>query len=170
MAERAPRVDLDERFSSPGATPTPWAAARDLLKDAKVYWISTVRPDGRPHVTPMAGVWVDEVLYFTTGGRERKAMNLAENTNCVVTTGSNAFDGLDVVIEGQAVRVTDEETLRHLAVAYTVKYDDFFGFQVRDGALHAAGSQDEGLAFELRPTKAFGFAKGEVFSQTRYRF
>jgi general stress protein 26 len=170
MADRTPRVDVDPRFSSPGAAPTPWSDARALLDDAKVYWLSTVRPDGRPHVTPMAGVWVDDALFFTTGEHERKAMNLAENTNCVVTTGSSAFDGLDVVVEGEAVRVTDEALLRHLAVAYTVKYNDFFGFEVRDGALRAAGADDKGLAFELRTTKAFAFTKGEVFSQTRYRF
>ena len=73
----------------------------------QIYWLSTVRPDGRPHVTPIAAVWLDGALHFCTGPTERKAKNLARNRYCVVTTGTNALEGLDVVIEGEAVRVTD---------------------------------------------------------------
>ena len=39
----------------------------------------------------------DDALYFTTGRTERKAKNLAQNPHCVVTTGCNVLDGLDVV-------------------------------------------------------------------------
>jgi len=66
--------------------------------------------------------------------------------------------------------VTDQARLRRLADAYVAKYDQLFVFEVRDGALWIEGSEDPGMAFELRPTKAFGFGKGESFSQTRWRF
>jgi nitroimidazol reductase NimA-like FMN-containing flavoprotein (pyridoxamine 5'-phosphate oxidase superfamily) len=167
---RTPRTDLDARYGSEGATPTPWAEARDHLATAKVYWISTVRPDGRPHVTPMAAIWLDDALHFTTGEHERKALNLAANPRCVVTTGTNELDGLDVVVEGEAVRVTDEARLRRLAEAYVTKYDQLFVFEVVDGGFRTDGAEDLGLAFELLPAKAFGFGKGDQFSQTRYRF
>ena len=167
---RTPRTDLDARYGSDGATATPWAEARDHLATAKVYWISTVRPDGRPHVTPMAAIWLDDALHFTTGEHERKALNLAANPRCVVTTGTNALDGLDVVVEGEAVRVTDEARLRRLAEAYITKYDQLFMFDVVDGGFRTGGADDLGLAFELVPAKVFSFGKGDQFSQTRYRF
>ena len=164
-----PVAELDARFGDPGASPTPWSEARALLETAKVYWLSTVRPDGRPHVTPIAAVWVDGALHFTTGKAERKAKNLERNAQVVATTGSNLLEGLDVVVEGEAVLVTDEARLQRLADAYISKYDDLFVFHVRDKALWIEGSEDPGLAFELRPTKAFGFSKAP-YSQTRWRF
>jgi pyridoxamine 5'-phosphate oxidase-like protein len=164
-----PVAELDARFGDPGATPTSWSEARGLLDSAKVYWLSTVRPDGRPHVTPIAAVWVDGALHFTTGKAERKAKNLERNTQVVATTGSNLLEGLDVVVEGEAVPVTGEARLQRLADAYIAKYDDLFVFQVRDNALWIEGSEDPGLAFEVRPTKAFGFGK-TPYSQTRWRF
>ena len=170
MTEKEPIAELDPRFSDPNATPTPWADALEQLVQAKAYWLSTVRPDGRPHVTTVAAVWVDGTLHFTTGQSERKAQNLAQNTNCVITTGTNAFEGLDVVVEGKAVLVTDEARLQRLADGYIAKYDQLFVFLVRDGALWIDGSEDPGLAYEVKPTKAFGFAKGDPFSQTRWLF
>jgi nitroimidazol reductase NimA-like FMN-containing flavoprotein (pyridoxamine 5'-phosphate oxidase superfamily) len=78
MAENLPITELEPQFSSDDATATPWAEAREVLAAAKVYWLSTVRPDGRPHVTPTAAVWLDDALYFSTGQAERKARNLAK--------------------------------------------------------------------------------------------
>jgi hypothetical protein len=170
MAGKEPTAELEPQFSSEGATPTPWAEAQAQLQEAKAYWLSTVRPDGRPHVTTIAAVWLDGALHFTTGESERKAKNLAHNPHCAVTTGTDAFEGLDIVIEGEAVRITDEARLRRLAEAYLPKYGRTFVFDVRDGALWIEGSKDPGLAFEVRATKAFGFGKGESFSQTRWRF
>jgi nitroimidazol reductase NimA-like FMN-containing flavoprotein (pyridoxamine 5'-phosphate oxidase superfamily) len=170
MAEKEPAAELEPHFSSDDATATPWAEARERLATAKVYWLSTVRPDGRPHVTPVAAVWLDDALYFTTGQTERKAKNLALNPRCVVTTGCNVLEGLDVVVEGDAVRVTDEARLRQLADGYVAKYDQLFRFTVRDGAFYLEGGETEVLVYELAPTRAFGFGKGESFSQTRWRF
>jgi Pyridoxamine 5'-phosphate oxidase len=163
-------TDVHPQFSSPDAMPTPWSDAAGQMDAAKAYWISTVRPDGRPHVTTIAGIWLDSTFYFTTGETERKAANLATNPHVVVTTGTSAFAGVDVVIEGEAIRVTDDVTLQRLADAYRVKYDDMFGFTVRDGGLHGGATPDAGLTFVVRATTAFAFGKGEVFSQTRYRF
>jgi hypothetical protein len=170
MPEKEPVAELLPQFSSDDATPTPWAQARERLAKAKVYWLSTVRPDGRPHVTPIAAVWLDDALYFSTGQTERKAKNLALNSRCVITTGCNVLEGLDLVVEGDAVRVTYETRLRRLADGYAEKYDQLFRFTVRDGAFYAEGGESEVLVYELAYTTAFGLGKGDSFSQTRWRF
>jgi general stress protein 26 len=162
-------TELDARYSDPRATATEWAAVQDTLAAAPLSWLSTVRPDGRPHVTPLITVLLDGAVHFCTGGHERKALNLAGNPHCVLTTGSNALDeGLDLVLEGTAVRVTDEARLRRLAEAYEEKYGSDWHFDVRDGAFHGDGG-GPALVFAVAPTTAFGFAKAP-YGQTRWRF
>jgi len=170
MTQAEPTNELDARFSSDDAVPSRWSDARDRLRDASIYWLTTVRTDGRPHVTPLIAVWLDEALYFCTGPTEQKAKNLVENTSCVLTTGTNAMDeGLDVVLEGDAVRVRDRATLARLADAYERKYGSTWRFGVGDEAF-LNGEHGEALVFEVTPTKVLGFGKGEPFSQTRWRF
>ena len=169
MAEKEPVTELAPQFSSDDATATPWSEARGRLEQADVYWLSTVRPDGHPHVTPLIAVWLDGALYFCTGPSERKARNLARNAHCVVTTGCNALDeGLDLVVEGDTARVTDEAKLQRIADVYESKYGSDWRFTVRDGAFHGDAG-NVALVYEVRPTTAFGFGKGEPFSQTRWR-
>jgi Pyridoxamine 5'-phosphate oxidase len=55
-------------FSEPDSTPTPWATGMERLRAADTYWLSTVRPDGRPHVTPLIAVWHRQALWFATKG------------------------------------------------------------------------------------------------------
>jgi hypothetical protein len=169
MTGHEPVTELDPQFSSKDATATPWSVARERLERAPIYWLSTVRPDGRPHVTPLIAVWLDGALHFCTGPSERKAKNLAGNAHCVLTTGSDALDeGLDLVLEGDAVRVSDEGRLQGLAATYVAKYGSDWQFTVRDGAFHGEGG--EALVYAVAPTTAFGFGKGDPFSQTRWRF
>ena len=163
-----PVVELDGRYSDDSAAATEWALARDGLAGAEVFWLSTVRPDGRPHVTPLIGVWMDDALYFCTGPAERKARNLAENPHVVLTTGSNSLDGgLDLVVEGDAQRVSADARLSRIAQAYLSKYGSEWRFDVRDGAFFHAGGR--ALVYRVAPSTVFGFGKGR-FSQTRYRF
>ena len=168
MAHNEPADEFDARYSSSGATATTWAEAREVLRSAEVYWLSTVRPEGRPHVTPLLSVWMDGSLFFCTGGGERKAMNLVTNPHCVLTTGCNGLDsGVDLVVEGDAVRVSDDATLQRLAAGYLTKYGSDWHFDVREGAFHGEGG--EAVVYEVAPVTAFAFGKGE-FSQTRWRF
>ena len=177
MIRKEPTAELDSQFSSDAAAPIPWVEGRKRLEGAEVYWISTVRLDGRPHVTPLLSVWLDGALYFCTGPDERKAKNLVRNPHCILTTGCNALDeGLDMAVEGDAVRVTNNATLGHVADAYLSKYGSGWRFAVRDGAFyHNPGSlweTDTGAAwvYEVSPKKVFGFGKGEPFSQARWLF
>jgi hypothetical protein len=170
MAETEPATTLQRRFSSDDATATAWASARERLASAEVYWLSTVRPDGRPHVTPLVAVWLEGAVYFCTGPDERKAKNLAGNARCAITTGCNTIgEGLDLVIEGDATRVRDEPTLQRVADRFATKYGAPFTFTVQDGAFRNSEG-GEALVYAVAPSAAFGFGKGETFSQTRWRF
>jgi general stress protein 26 len=163
-----PVTTLDARFSSPDATATSWEQARNDLEQAEIYWLTTVRPDGRPHVTPLIAIWQDEALHFATGPGEQKAKNLASNAHCIITTGCNHInEGLDLVIEGEAAQVQDEARLQRLANSYKSKYD--WDFTVREGALYN-DQGGEALVYAIVPRKVLGFGKGETFSQTRWRF
>ncbi len=171
MPTMTTETTLDPRFSSEDATPTDWATALDQLRGAKTYQLTTVRPDGRPHQTTIGGVWVDEVFSFTTSSGEQKAHNLeAGNDHVIVTAGNSGWDGMDVILEGDAVDVTDPDRLGRLVDAWRHKYDDWFGFRLVDGKFTAPGAIGAVLVYDVRARKAFGFAKGETFSQTRWRF
>jgi hypothetical protein len=160
---------LDTRFSAPAAQATPWSDTERALEQAELYWITTVRADGRPHVTPLIGVWFDGAMHFTTGLEEQKARNLARNAHVALTTGTNTWDqGLDVVVEGRAVRVTDAGALAALAAAIEAKYGDVWHFDVGDGVfLHSAGAH-EAAAFRVDATKVMAFGK-DPHAQTTYR-
>jgi nitroimidazol reductase NimA-like FMN-containing flavoprotein (pyridoxamine 5'-phosphate oxidase superfamily) len=169
MVERSPTTELDARFSDPGTQPTAWDTTRAALEDADIFWITTVRHDGRPHVTPLVAVWLDGAVHFCTGEAEQKAVNLRANPEVVLATGCNDWRrGLDVVVEGEAVRVTDDGMLARLATAWAAKWDGQWQFEARNGAFHHADG-GEALVFRVTPTKVLAFGKG-TFTHTRHRF
>ena len=160
--------EIDSRFSDHGAAATPWSEVAEVLEHAELYRLSTVRTDGRPHVTPLIGVAKDETVHFCTGLREQKARNLERNPQVALTTGNNTWDrGLDVVVEGTAVRVVDRDALQQLANAYEAKYGRAWHFDVGDGVFRSSGG--DAAVFRIEPTKVLAFAK-EPHAQTTYRF
>src|SRR5688500_11946640 len=164
-----PVPEQDIRFGDPESPPTPWADVLGVLETAELFWISTVRSDGRPHVTPLPAVWQDGRLHFCTGPPEQKAGNLARNPHVALTTGTNRWTaGLDVVVEGGPLRVTDSSRLRMLADPWRSKYHGGWDVPVADGAFHH-GDGGTAVVFAVAPTKVLAFAKGR-FAQTRYRF
>jgi general stress protein 26 len=163
-----PTAELNTDFSSPGATAPPWSRVEDVLARSEMFWLSTVRRDGRPHVTPLPAVWLDDTLHFCTGDQEQKARNLWHDPRCVLTTGTNALhSGLDVVVEGTAVRVTRHAMLHRLAELWKSKLG--WDFEVdADSFRDPAGRT--GLVYGVTPAKVLAFGRGDPFSQTRYRF
>src|SRR5689334_21108332 len=105
-----PTGQIDSRYGDASATAPAWRDIEQLLTDAQLYWIVTVRRDGRPHAVPLVGVWRDDAFHFCTGAEEQKQRNLDANQQVAVTTGSTGANGWgvgkDVVVEGSAVRVT----------------------------------------------------------------
>lgn len=122
-------------------------------------------------MTPLLAVWTGGALYFATGDQERKARNLHGNHHCVMTTGTNVLDGLDITIEGHAELVRDPAERTATADAYEGKYGDLLtspdstwyglGDTIRSGKV---------LLYRIDPEAGFAFGKGEAYSQTRYRF
>src|SRR6188472_3259264 len=110
--------EIDPRYGDASATPPPWDAVERLLTGAQLYWIISVRADGRPHAVPLVGVWHEGAFAFCTGPHEQKALNLDGNSHVAVTTGSTGAGGWDsgveLVVEGSAVRVTDPGGLQSL--------------------------------------------------------
>jgi len=167
---------MDERnIASNGAPLIPWDQAREQFEEdasldprRRAHWLATVRPDGRPHVMPVWAVWVSGAFYFTTGATTRKGKNLAHNSYCVITVAKPTPEGLDLVVEGSATKVSDEAKLRQIAEVYAS-----LGWPttVRDGTFHADfGAPSAGPApfdvYEVLPTTVFGLGDGA----TRWSF
>ena len=174
---RTPTTALDSRFSEPGASPTPWEDTVRVLEAGQLFWLTTVRVDGRPHVTPLVAVWLDGAIHFSTGVDEQKAHNLGANPHVILTTGCSDWEqGLDVVVEGTATLTTDHATLQRLADAWRTKWDGQWDYDVHNGAFRgrtasgggAAGAGREAVVYSVVPTKILAFSKG-TFTQTRYR-
>jgi len=83
--------------------------------DHHTWWLATVDADGRPHVTGVGVEWMDGHAYFTGGPRSRKIRNIERDPRCAFGI---TMSGLDVSIEGRAVRVTDDAKLQQVAVLF----------------------------------------------------
>jgi hypothetical protein len=153
-------------FSTDAATLKPWERARACLAAAPKVWLTTVRPDGRPHTAPVLLVWADGVPCLTSRPGSRKSLNLAGNAHCVITASD---DGLDLVVEGEAARVRDDTGVRRVADAFQEKYD--WEFTVRSGTVAAdprPGSPEYAF-YRITPTRAFGYG-ADGLTATRWRF
>src|SRR5438270_12598120 len=151
MGEQEPRST-----EAMGPQALAWAQTRAQLAGTRFYFLATVRPDGRPHVRPMLGVWVDGAFYTTSNPTARKARNLDNDGRCTVTART---EHLDIVIEGNATHVTDDATLQRVADAYYDKYG--WPVTVKDGAYDAPyGAPTAGPP----PYKLFAIAPETVFA------
>lgn len=97
-----------------------WSWAVERLTNSHDYWVATTWPDGRPHVTPVWGVWLDDALWFSCGHRSRKARNLTRDPRCSITT-DNAYE--PVVIDGVAAFRSTLDDARRFTDASNAKYE-----------------------------------------------
>jgi general stress protein 26 len=165
-----PVTSIDSRYSSPGAIAATWDETREVLESAELFWVVTVRADGRPHATPVTAAWAEGAVWFSTGAEEQKFLNLRSNSHVIIMTGCNQWDnGLDVIVEGEAVQVTDDAVLARAARAFVNKWDGRWRFTVRDGGFRDDGSVGAEV-FAVTPSKVFAHAKGDPFGATTHRF
>jgi hypothetical protein len=168
------------------ADATPWAEARERLEKPekyRTYWVTTIDPDGLPHVMPVIGLWLDGAFYFISGESSRKGRNLASNPECVMTVGMSTLPALDLVVEGKAIRVTDAAKLQRVAAGYSSELH--WPLTVRNDGVFGPNAPTAGpppyAVYELRPATAFGLPgltgmdkKGKrrkpPISPTRWRF
>lgn len=138
----------------------PWSWARERLERSHDYWVATTRTDGRPHVMPVWGVFVDDALWFSSSRGSRKARNLAANPRCAIST-DNAYE--PVVIEGTAELVEDLAAITSFVITINDKDHtdyavDFF-------------NAPENACFVVHPTWAFGLTESDFTgSPTRWVF
>jgi hypothetical protein len=168
MSAPSPITELDARYGEDGVQATPWPTVEQALGRAELYWLTSVRASGGPHMTPLIGVYVDGALHFCTGGEEQKARNIAANPEILMSTGNNTLHaGLDIAVEGTATPVTADDRLRALATAWEDKYGAEWHFDVADGAFAHSGGRAE--VFRVEPHRAYAFGK-DPYSHSRYRF
>ena len=137
-----------------------WSWAHERLAAAHDYWLASVRPDGRPHLMPVWGVWDGGALWFSSANGSRKAINLRARPRCSVST-DNAFE--PVVLEGDALPVTDPEQRRAALELENRKYGTDYGAEMTDPA--------HNTWFALRPVWAFALDEGDFSgSPTRWSF
>ncbi|MEV8440606.1 pyridoxamine 5'-phosphate oxidase family protein [Actinosynnema sp. NPDC051121] len=157
-----------------GSAELPWSRARDVLAADSptadlTFFVATVRPDGRPHSAGVGAVWVAEALYFTSGPGTRKSRNLAADPACSISV---RLRGVDLVLEGEAHRVTDHDTLERVAAAYrtggwpvSVQEDAF----TAPYSAPSAGPAPWHL-YRLTLRSAVGVATAEPYGATRWTF
>jgi hypothetical protein len=139
----------------------PWSWAEQRLKKSHNYWITTGKPDGSPHTMVVWGLWQDGRFLFSTGGKSRKARNLAQNANCIVCN-EHAHEA--VIVEGVA-EIADVAARRKLLPAYEKKYK-FDLSTMKDDLL----SMKEPV-YAVRPHVVFGFwEKHFQGKSTRWKF
>jgi nitroimidazol reductase NimA-like FMN-containing flavoprotein (pyridoxamine 5'-phosphate oxidase superfamily) len=148
------------RGPSEGTGLLPWSWAEDRLAASHDYWAASVWPDGRPHVMPVWGIWQNSALWFSSGGRSRKARNLKANAYCTLTT-DNARE--PVVLQGTAELITDLDRLRQFLDATNRKYSTEYTMELMD--------PEKNACFRVRPAWVFGLATDDFTgSPTRWVF
>src|SRR5437867_9975248 len=113
-----PGYGIGEANNGKGLFPWSWAVER--LTNAHTYWVTSMRADGRPHVMPVWGVWLDDAFCFSTGNQSRKARNLASNPRCAVAC---EVEEDQIIVEGVAELTNDSDLMQRFADAYSPKYD-----------------------------------------------
>ncbi len=109
-------------------------------------------------------------VFFATDPEEQKMRNLDANAQVAVTTGANTWaKGLDVVVEGSAVRVIDPRELPEAAEAYAAKYGEVWRFVVGGGGVLVETDGHPSHLFRVAPGRVLSFAK-DPHDQTRFRF
>ena len=98
----------------------PWADVDRKLAEAKHYWLATVRVDGRPHVVPVDGLWLDARLRFGGVASTVWQKNVDHDPRVAVHLDDSAAA---VIVEGTcAVEVPGLEEAEALVAASRSKY------------------------------------------------
>jgi general stress protein 26 len=135
----------------------PWSWATERLEKARNYWVSTTRPNGRPHSMPVWGIWLDGAFYFGSGRESAKTRNLAANPAIVVHLESGDET---VILEGLAEQVLDSELERRVDENYGPKY-----------SFTPDSSGESDPWFVVRPKRAYAWTESRYpSSATQFDF
>lgn len=112
--------------SAPRSVPSP-PALRDRHGSTPVAWLTTVRPDGAPHLVPVWYLWVDGGFVVFSKPEARKTRNVEVDGRVMLAIG-RAEDDFDVqLVEGRAhlLPVCAADVMPALAAQLTAKYADW---------------------------------------------
>jgi PPOX class probable F420-dependent enzyme len=138
----------------------PWAWALDRMRDSHNFWLATVWPDGRPHLTPVWAVWDDRGLWFSAGPRSRKIRNI--QAGCRVSVSTEDPESF-VVLEGTSELVTEHERLVRFVAVVNVKYRTEYPVEFF--------TPEQAVVAKVFPEWAFGMRSSDFDgSPTRWTF
>lgn len=134
-------------------------------------WLTTINPDGSPHMTGIGALWLDGAFWFETGEQIRKGRNLVRDPRCSLGV---ALDEFDVVVEGEAAQVTDTETVAQLAARWAdegwpARVDESGRAITAEYSAPSAGPPPW-FVYRLTPRAATALATVEPGGATRWRF
>jgi general stress protein 26 len=161
---RASRPYWPDALSKPSEDTSslkPWSWALERIEKSHNYWIATARPDGRPHLMIVWGIWWQDAFWFSTGPRTRKAKNIAAVPQVVI--GTEDADQA-VILEGTAEEITDRSVWKQLAKSYNAKYG---------GDVEPLLMASDGCVFRVQPQVAFAqdeHAEDFADAVTRWQF
>lgn len=165
---------ITEAMRKDDHSPLSWKEALARLEHPEgevFHWLSTVRADGRPHVVPVAPVWIENALYFTTGQGTQKAANLAHEARCSVAFANR---GMNLIVEGTASRMTDPATLERVAARYNgVGWPVTVEGDALAAPYHAPTTGPAPYdVYKITPTLIYGFGATEETHEhpSRWRF
>ena len=171
MTDRKPvEVTNLDRY---GSAEIPWSRPHDLLAASATsnttFFLGTVGPDGRPHAAGVGALWHDGDLYIVSGPQTRKSRNLAGRAACTISV---RLEGIDLILEGEAARVTDQPTLEAVAGLYR---EAGWPAEVEGEAFTAPYSAPSAgpppwYLYRFTFHTAFGVATAEPYGATRWRF
>ena len=98
-----------------------WEAIESWLRTSRHYWVATTRADGRPHVVPRWGVWLDGRFWYDGSPDTLHVRNLERDPRCALhlESGERA-----TIVEGESHRSEpiEGELGERLASEFADKY------------------------------------------------
>jgi PPOX class probable F420-dependent enzyme len=139
--------------------------------DRHTCWLTTINPDGSPHVTGIGALWADGHFWFETGKGTRKGRNLARDPRCALSVATQEFD---LVMEGEATLVTDAATVAGLAARWAgagwpARVDDTGLALTAEYGAPSAGPPPWHV-YRLTPRTAMAVGTVDPGGATRWRF
>jgi hypothetical protein len=179
MAMTGPRVVSERNLDGYDAPMIEWERVRDRLygdltqapgtggPDRHTSWLTTINPDGSPHVMPVGVANVSDAWYFTSSRAAVKARNIARDPRCVISVATHPFD---LVVEGRAVPVSDGDELRRIAEWFN---GGGWPCRVEGDALTAEFSAPSAgpppwHVYRLMPSRVYALGAAEPYGAARF--
>ncbi|HEY7523588.1 MAG TPA: pyridoxamine 5'-phosphate oxidase family protein [Candidatus Limnocylindrales bacterium] len=154
------RPEREQALVGDDAVATPWETARERFanpENPRTTWLATVRPGSRPHLMPIIAFWFDDAFHFIAGAGTRKGRNLAADGRCVIGISSTTLPSLDLIAEGDAEPLADEDSVRRIAERFT---SNNWPLEARGNQVFGPHAPTAGpppyRIYRMIPTKVFG--------------